>query len=47
MFVEEEELLHGPGCNCEDCWWAHDCEEVCPCCGIPVSQLTDDHKIQE
>lgn len=33
---------HGPTCNCEDCHWAHHGEMVCPCCGLPLSQLTPD-----
>ena len=29
---------HGPYCNCEDCCWARDGEEICPSCGCLASQ---------
>jgi hypothetical protein len=28
---------HGPSCNCEDCWWSHDCKVVDEF-GIPVEE---------
>lgn len=31
---------HGVNCNCEDCWWAHDCREVDEE-GIPISEEED------
>ena len=26
-------MEHDAFCNCEDCWWAHDGQEICSCCG--------------
>ena len=24
---------NNPYCNCEDCWWSRDQQEICPVCG--------------
>ena len=35
-YVDQEvaEMSEHPlGCMCEDCWWAHDQQQVCASCG--------------
>lgn len=35
--IDEDIIMeHEEFCNCEDCWWSRDCQEVCATCGCLV-----------
>lgn len=38
-------MEHDEFCNCEDCYWAHGQEAVCPCCGCLESQCQNNEEL--
>jgi len=39
-------MEHGPDCNCEDCWWAHD-QQVVDEFGVPIDNGENKKEIEE
>ena len=40
-------MEHDEFCNCEDCYWARDQEDICPYCGCLASQCCNNEEYEE